>query len=291
MLLSIITINYNNAAGLEKTMASVNFQTSADFEHIIVDGGSTDGSVAIIKKLDDGSVNRRWVSEPDKGIYNAMNKGIGMATGRYVQFLNSGDYLIDNYVIEKILESLRRKDFPPILYGNMIVITKKGRLVRSRNVAGRYVTPWILYSGALPHSSAYFQRELFQKYGMYDESMKIVSDWEWYFNVIYHHDIQPKYSDIDVSCFNSFGISENSPELNARERRMVIEKIMPPQVLPDYDYWKPVFTEYTMLQRHSSVMFLHKCLVRLCTIIEKITLRTNSRALKRELRKKGIVLR
>lgn len=127
-LISIITINYDNAEGLDKTLASVNCQTSDEFEHIIVDGGSTDNSVEVIKHYDNGNIPRTWISEKDSGIYNAMNKGIRMAHGQYLQFLNSGDYLVDKDVILRISDALRRKDFPEILYGNLIAITKKAGL-------------------------------------------------------------------------------------------------------------------------------------------------------------------
>ncbi|MGK0307850.1 MAG: glycosyltransferase involved in cell wall biosynthesis, partial [Urechidicola sp.] len=99
MLISIITINYNDAVGLKKTMASVLEQTYEDIEYIVIDGGSTDGSKAYIELYHKDLAY--WVSEPDQGIYHAMNKGIDQATGDYLLFLNSGDWLVDNFVIDK----------------------------------------------------------------------------------------------------------------------------------------------------------------------------------------------
>ena len=110
--LSIITINLNNAAGLRKTIESVVNQTFTDYEYLIIDGGSTDGSVEVIKEFADKITY--WVSEPDKGIYNAMNKGILKARGEYLQFLNSGDWLVDNEVLFRVF-SLNH--FEDILYG------------------------------------------------------------------------------------------------------------------------------------------------------------------------------
>lgn len=290
-LISIVTINYNNAEGLDKTLASVNCQTSDEFEHIIVDGGSTDNSVEKIKHYDNGNVPRIWISEKDNGIYNAMNKGIRMARGQYLQFLNSGDYLVDKDVILRISDALRCKDFPEILYGNIIVITKKGRLSRNKGVQGKYVTPWMMYHGAIPHSSAYIKRELFDKYGLYDENMRIVSDWEWYFEVTYYHGIHPKHEDTDVSFFNLNSISETKHELNAKERRQVIERIMPPQVLPDYDRWKTSILKQAAINRHPFAMKLQNTLLWLINIVEKIQLRTNSQKLKKEFKRKGIEMR
>ena len=115
MKLSIITINYNNAEGLRKTLASVASQTYADIEHIIVDGGSTDGSVEVIREYEQSLASRlsplasnlKWVSEKDTGIYNAMNKGIRMATGEYIEILNSGDILVADDVTERMMAALK----------------------------------------------------------------------------------------------------------------------------------------------------------------------------------------
>ena len=114
--LSIITINYNNADGLKKTLQSVASQTCQDYEHIIIDGGSTDGSVDVIKeflKNDAYALHvAYWHSKKDKGIYDAMNTGIPHANGKYCLFLNSGDYLADNDVLQRLVEY----NFLKILY-------------------------------------------------------------------------------------------------------------------------------------------------------------------------------
>ena len=121
MILSIITINRNNAAGLEKTMRSVASQIGGDFEYVVIDGASTDGSVEVIHSCEATFGERmKWISEPDKGIYNAMNKGIGMATGDYLQFLNSGDTLVSDDVTKRMTEALKSKAYPSLLYGNML---------------------------------------------------------------------------------------------------------------------------------------------------------------------------
>lgn len=285
-LYTIITINYNNAAGLAKTLASVNAQRCKEgFEQVVVDGASTDGSVEVMKKYDDGSVVRQMVSERDSGIYNAMNKGIRMARGRYVQFLNSGDYLSDTGVTERIIKALQEKDYPPILYGNMIKITKKGRYQRDKGLAGGEMTPWIMFSGALTHSAAFIERSLFDRFGPYNESFKIVSDWEWYYKVFYDSEIRPTYVDTDVVCFNLDGISETAHALNAAERRQVIEAVMPAPVLPDYDRFKRLAAAYGNLDHHPHAAALVRTLCKLLTYIDKITFRINSQKLKRELKR------
>lgn len=120
MRLSIVTINRNNATGLKKTMQSVASQTFKEFEYIVIDGASTDNSVEVIKRLEPQFAHLKWVSEPDKGIYNAMNKGLHMATGEYIQILNSADCLAANDVTERMLVALEDAGRPNILYGNMI---------------------------------------------------------------------------------------------------------------------------------------------------------------------------
>ena len=128
MLLSIITINRNNASGLEKTIRSVFSQVRDDFEYIVVDGASSDESVDVIRRYAELFGNRlKWVSESDKGIYCAMNKGIGMASGEYLQFLNSGDCLVADTVIDKMFVALENNDYPSIIYGNMIKDMPNGK--------------------------------------------------------------------------------------------------------------------------------------------------------------------
>ena len=185
MLLTIITINRNNAAGLEKTMQSVLSQTRMDFEYVVVDGASTDASVAVIERLAPAFGDRlKWISEPDKGIYNAMNKGIGMATGEYIQILNSGDSLVSPDVTDKMYAALEKEGHPSILYGNMLKDFPDGHVHRDKGFAGEDITLLGMYIGTLNHSPAYIRRSLFDKYGPYDESLKIDSDWKWYLQAI-----------------------------------------------------------------------------------------------------------
>jgi len=299
MKLSIITINYNNAEGLRKTLASVAAQTYDEIEHIIVDGGSTDGSVEIIReyadneairlqgytairqekngKADDALPNRpiassphrheiRWISEPDKGIYNAMNKGIRMATGEYIEVLNSGDILAVDDVTERMMAALAQQvrgyrlevigngnsiaentalspnslitsspieNGPAIFYGNMIKVNAQGQVVGKSGYTEYSLRQF--YSSTLNHDCAYIRRDLFEEYGLYDENLKIVSDWKWYLQAIGLGRVKPEYVDIDVTIFDDGGISETNLALRNAERRQVLEELLPPAVLWDYD--------------------------------------------------------
>lgn len=270
MRLSITTINYNNKSGLEKTLNSVLFQTSKEFEHIIVDGGSNDGSVDVIKAyLEKAPYNVLWVSEQDKGIYNAMNKGIRMGTGDYCQILNSGDVFASSGVTEQMISEVQRiteKEglLPDIVYGNMTKVDSKGKLIGKSGKIEYSLRQF--YSSTLNHDCAYIRRDLFEKYGYYDEDLKIVSDWKWYLQTIGLGRVVPRYVDIDVTIFDASGISERNLKLRKAERRKVLEEVLPPAVLWDYDHHSFDAEQMNRLRKRHLywlVYFIERCLFKL----------------------------
>lgn len=267
MKLSIITINRNNAAGLEKTMRSVAKQSFKEFEYVVVDGASTDGSVETIKKLEAEFVHLKWVSESDSGIYNAMNKGIRMASGDYIQILNSADCLASEDVTGRMLEALEKANYPSILYGNMIKCFPDGRKMLDRSFAGNEITMLGMYKGTLNHDPAYIRRDLFDKYGYYDESLKIVSDWKWYVQAIVIGGEKPRYVDIDVTLFDMTGISETNLDLCKEERKKELDKMFPQAILTDYERYAFPIEQMSRLQRHpwayKLVWFIERCLFKL----------------------------
>ena len=250
MKLSIITINRNNATGLEKTMRSVATQTVKELEYIVIDGASTDGSIDAIKHVEPQMTHLKWVSEPDSGIYNAMNKGLRMATGDYIQILNSGDCLAADNVTERMLKVLEKEGNPSILYGNMVKCFPDGRKLVDKNFAGRKVTMFEMFTGALNHSPTYIDRYLFEKYGYYDEQLKIVSDWKWYLQAVVFGGEQPKYVDMDVTLFEMTGISVTNKELLDAERRQVLEQLLPKPVIDDYERYAFPMDQIDRLKRH-----------------------------------------
>ena len=265
MKLSIITINRNNAQGLKKTMQSVVEQTSNDLEYIVVDGASTDESVDIIKSFADQRLIR-WVSERDNGIYNAMNKGIGMAQGEYVMILNSGDYLATPQVIEQMNKKLVDKGQPDILYGNMIKIWPDGKTRRDYQLSVNY-SLFDFYQSTLNPDGTYIRRSLFQQFGPFDETMKICSDWAWMLKTIGLGGVKPSRVNIDTLYFDMTGVSESgerSRQTIQKERRQVLQQTLPAPVLADYDRFAADITLMRRIHRHPwafrLVRFLERCL-------------------------------
>lgn len=269
MRLSIVTINRNNAAGLEKTLQSVASQTFKEFEYVVVDGASTDSSVEVIKKYESRFVHLKWVSEPDSGIYNAMNKGIRMASGDYIQILNSADCLAAPDVTERMIAVLANSGNPSILYGNMIKCFPDGKTLVDKSFAGREITMLGLYIGTLNHDPAYILRDLFEKYGYYDESLRIVSDWKWYLQAIVLGDEKPQYTDIDVTLFDMTGISESdgSKDKIQKERQIVLKDLIPSVYLHDYERYADDICLMRRIHRHpwayKLVWFMERCLFKL----------------------------
>jgi glycosyltransferase involved in cell wall biosynthesis len=170
--LSIITINYNNKEGLIKTIESVTCQTFKDFEYIVIDGGSSDGSKEIIEQYQEKI--SYWVSEPDTGIYNAMNKGILVAKGEFIQFLNSGDYLSEIDVLENVFSKIDDSD---ILYGDLYI---NDTCLNNIHKFPSKLDLNYFFNNSLGHPSMFLKKELFSKIGLFDESLKLVSDWKFY---------------------------------------------------------------------------------------------------------------
>jgi len=249
MKLSIITINRNNAAGLEKTMCSVSTQTCKEFEYVVIDGASTDGSVEVIKKLESEFANLKWLSEHDSGIYNAMNKGIRMATGNYIQILNSGDILASSEVVAKMFKSLESMSYPDIMYGNMIKDSINGKKVRDKGFAGKIPTMIDFFHGTLNHDPAYIKRCLFEKYGYYREDLPITADWRWYVEAIPFGGVKPVYVDIDVTVFDMTGVSETQIAKREKERDEELKRILPLGVYQDYKNYHFPIEQWTRIKK------------------------------------------
>ena len=415
MKISIITINYNNAEGLRKTLASVATQTYPYIQHIIVDGGSTDGSVEIIREYADNQAKGErlevkgtgnevkgerlevkgeengeadtpastlytlhstpteisttiytnlhnstppthtvcWISEKDTGIYNAMNKGLEIALGKrivnddhtsapiansqspiaqtdYIQILNAGDILAASDVTERMMAALAAQyaeakgneevkgyrlevkgsengeadtqashlsplasrlisdsdtasrlsplashleNCPTIFYGNMIKEYPDGKRIVDKCLGDRNKSKlhireieWTMYDfirGTINHDPTYIHRSLYEKYGLYDDNLKIVSDWKWFVNAVVFNNEKVFYIPINVTIFDMTGISETNLMEREKERHDELEKMLPLAILKDYDTLHFPISQYRRLKRYriwSLVYFVERIL-------------------------------
>lgn len=239
MKLSIITINLNNKDGLQNTIDSVVSQTFKDFEWIVLDGGSTDGCKELIEKYADKF--SYWVSEPDKGIYNAMNKGIRHAHGEYCLFLNSGDYFVDGEVLDKVFAVDFDEDVVYGCVGNMCDGFVK------RKDSPKEVTLHTLVKSTILHSgNSFIRRDAFDKWGLYDENLKIVSDWKWFLKTIGLGGATTRYIDVLTSVFDISGISSTQETLLDEERKLVFDELIEPGVMKFvFQYEELLLSKYT----------------------------------------------
>lgn len=203
MKLSIITINYNHLDGLKRTYESVVCQTWTDYEWIIIDGGSTDGSREFIEEHQDKIAY--WCCEPDKGVYNAMNKGIAKAQGEWINFMNSGDCYAYPGTLDFVFSQKHTAD---ILYGYMMRKSLDGM---PHNIPS--MKPHLywedFYFDTLPHQSSYIQRKLFTDFGGYDESYPRLADWKWFLDVVVYHKAKVEFIPHKLSVYECGGISED----------------------------------------------------------------------------------
>lgn len=198
-LVSIITINYNNSGGLEKTIESVISQSYSPIEYLVIDGASTDDSVAVIKKHQEKI--DYWVSETDSGIYNAMNKGIKAARGDYFLFLNSGDVLNGATALS---DFIKHPDFEgDIIYGDY-------KFENGGKIYPDHLTPLFFVKSSLPHQSTLFHKNVFERMGLYDERFKMVSDRAFYIKCFLNNQFVFKHIHFPLSVFDLSGVSNDS---------------------------------------------------------------------------------
>lgn len=258
MKLTIITITYNNLVGLKRTVESVLKQNYRNWELIVVDGGSADGTkewlqetatdvnkpICVTASVTSGVAQQsnqenisddlrfRYVSEPDKGIYDAQNKGIGMAKGEYCYFLNAGDVFANENVLAMMFSNNSSSD---ILYGNEIVVDGKGKKVGyCKGIAEP--TFLDLYVSCMKHQATFIKRALFERFGVYDISYKIDADWEWFLRVIgMHEDVTLEYRDVDISLFEAGGLSFRMHKEVEDETRRIYDTYVLKRMQADYN--------------------------------------------------------
>lgn len=217
--ISIITVCKNAENAIERTMLSVVTQScfAENIEYLIIDGASTDKTIEIIKQYSD-KYPIKWISEPDSGIYNAMNKGIKLASGDYLLFLNAGDYLVHYNVIKSLIDLFGNCEYD-VLHGNAFFIDPVSEKYYIKMV-DEPLDAYFFYQNALPHQATFYKRELFDKFGGYEEKFRVVSDVILNKKFLYDQKVSSKHIDHVISVFTEDGISSRNSELCLKEMKM-----------------------------------------------------------------------
>lgn len=249
--LSIVTINYNNIEGLSKTIESVINQDFQDFEWIIIDGGSTDGSVDLIKENEHRI--SYWVSEKDNGIYNAMNKGIKNVTGEFCQFLNSGDSFIDNHVLSSVIPLLSDSD---VYYGQQWCV-KDGIVIEKRTYP-EVMNLSYLFKAPLGHQASFFRTRCI-KDNPYREKYTISADRAFYLE-LYKKDCKFEYLNLPIVFFDTEGIGSSPKTIEERRRQFssIKDELYSAQVSKDIERLLSVEDEFLFVQRVRPIYMVYK---------------------------------
>lgn len=236
MKLSIITVNLNNRDGLTKTIESISCQSFSEFEFILVDGASTDGSLEVIRQFDPAGIDGfHWISEKDSGIFQAMNKGIRLASGEYLLFLNSGDFLVHDKVLEEVFSAVHTAD---ILAGRCR-ISQKGTVIHITSPPEKITFGYLYYTG-LAHQATFIKKALFDQSGYYREDFRYNSDVEFWYRALIFNVCSSETLDTVISDYNTSGISSQDRLTEAYKKELEEIQALPFMQLfiPDYDHWR-----------------------------------------------------
>lgn len=258
MKLSIITVNYNNAKGLERTIKSVISQSYHNYEFIVIDGGSSDDSLDIIKKYE--RYFDYWVSEPDGGIYQGMNKGLRQSKGDYVNFMNSGDCFYSTNVLEHIFSLDTDAD----------IITGTHVGSPHPNIGKDGISLYTLCTGAVDHQASFIKRDIALRHP-YDEKYRIVSDWKFFIEALVIDNCSFFYTETIVVDVDMTGISNTSPDLSRRERETVLRELFPERILTDYHLLMSIHPDILKISpRLTKSQSIRKAIVKLARILLSI---------------------
>lgn len=273
MKVSIITINLNNQAGLRETILSVVGQSYADYEYIIIDGGSNDGSDDVIKEFENKITY--WISEPDEGIFNAMNKGIKVSNGEYLLFLNSGDCLTDDSILLSVFGVPRKAD---ILYGNINEISSDGTKKVRIPLSGDKLTLLNFNSNDHPtiqQPASFIKRTLYNS-ASFDESYRIIADIKFFIEMIIFQNRSTEYLPLVITDFRTDGLSSNPSNWSAtiEERQRIFKELLPPLIYKDYQLFfqlkdSPLINYIPLLEKTDR-------LNKFVTFLAKLSLKTHS---------------
>lgn len=207
MKISVITICKNEKDTIEETLLSILDQTYRNFEIIVVDGVSTDGTIDVIEKYSDKISH--FISEPDTGIYNAMNKGIKIATGDLLYFLNANDTIYDENVFKKIIKAFKKNPDIMLSFGNAYYVNRQNNTKYLFDYTKLYDSYFLFYKLNLFHQTMFYRKELFEKYGLYDENYIIAGDADKNMKFLLEQKVKAMYLPFVVANYAMNGISSS----------------------------------------------------------------------------------
>jgi len=256
MKLSIITVNYNNIDGLNNTIKSVNTQTFKDYEWLIIDGGSTDGSKELIEQFAKSlpiDSHFYYVSENDLGIYNAMNKGIRKASGEFCQFLNSGDTFIDENVLAKVFSL---EELADVNYGQQWCV-KDGQIIEKREYPSKMDLSFIMRS-PLGHQASFFRTAIIKQH-LYKEQYKISAD-RAFFMELYVSGFEFKYLNFPIVFFDTDGIGSSPKTYEERKRQFynIKREFFSDQVVNDIEDLLCQSDEFDFVLRTKPLFYVYR---------------------------------
>jgi len=248
---SVVTVCKNEVSDIRRTLESVSSQKFRDFESIVIDGGSTDGTQDVINEF--RADITYFVSEPDSGIYAAQNKGIEASKGDYLLFINGGDAIHDDTVLEEIFSTDPTED---ILYGNMLIEEQDGSETLGRSPPE--ITLDFLLRGTLWHPITFIKKQLFERFGLFDENLRVVADYDFFVKTIIVEEVSTHYFPRTISRFNTNGIGSSLEwkDIHEKERDLVQKKYFSRHVLRMYSELEKYRTHNEMLNHELSALKL-----------------------------------
>lgn len=225
MKISVVTATWNSGKTLQDTIDSLLRQSYTDVEHVIKDGGSTDNTIYVIKKNEEYYSEKKiiWVSERDGGIYDAMNKGVEMATGDVIGILNSDDFYTSDDVLSRVAKEFEAHPELEAVYGDIHFVKPEDLGKCTRYYSSKSFRPWMLRFGFMPaHPSFYVRREVYEKYGLYDLQFRTSSDFEWMVRLFAKHHIRTKYLPMDFVTMRDGGESTAGMEAKRKVNNDIV---------------------------------------------------------------------
>lgn len=261
--ITIITVCYNHATGLERTMRSVLEQTYDSMEYIVIDGGSTDGSRELIASFQQHLAY--WCSEKDNGIYDAMNKGLAKTTGEYCLFLNSGDYFCNDHVLQDVFGTASYDE--DLLIGRQMFYDEKGKRSIAWSINPRNIDERFFWSNTLPHQATFIKTKLLKQLGGYDTDYKVCADWAFWYRAVVEHRCSYMVIDTPISMMEKGGVSNDMEKCRA-EMADFLMKHHPVMTKAD---WMDINERYAeaLSYRRASASMLSKWLLRLAIRLNK----------------------